>query len=1379
MKRLFSARAASMFTWVLILVAVPSGLYVNHVYNQLSEVRENNLRTLGKAAEITEQRLSNALQNVANLENKPKFICAFLSRQPFLSWGGAGACDPSGGEHSQNPEVIRTVARAVEAKDEFKLAYLQARGDGLKVIVPKLEGLDVTSEIDPNRIRFTFDVALDALLAAIPFSDTVDLLLVADGGGNVIHQYRPPERDDSGLLVRSIDGLVAIGDTEPLEVESIVGASSVNSVRISEVDYELLCQPLDLASTSVIASMDEDESAASRDWLLCGLIESERSLRQSLAVAPFLAFTFFTVIVFGFLTWPVMKLLWMTQTDRLHFVDLGFLLFGTFGSLMLAVILILGIGSHNKLSGAVEADLRNLATRIEGSVQGEVDKLIMALSSMDRSVSEIVRCESGQVKNAFTHCTNDDKRLDDLINLYKNDDQSEILLTLPPGSAEGDTASGDTWPVSADFEMAFWTDCTGQQLLKVTVYDTNTPRVNVSHRQYFRAAVQDRLWQPLTSGKAADQLPPRYVEPVRSVTTGKFGTIMSIRSTVDVGSLRHATRAEATDDSGKKSGGDTRKPEACNGVAALQAVLTSTSNTVLPPGMGFAIVDESGNAVLHSDERRALFDNFFEELEDGDRLEAMILARTENYLRTGYLGKPHNVFIQPMSDLPWSVVVFSDSEMVSTVNLEILGHAALAAFVYLLVCVVVAVAYFAKRGAEVPLWFWPGAHCGPVGHLAVTIPVIALVALLGLIRVLWDRDGLLLVCIFLTPLTLFLALWSVYRWHPALRNKARYSQDVTRAQIRSKIAASLVVWIVIAVIPGAVFFQKALDRQASLLVRYENEYLTEELVARNCAIDDFYRSIKTADASDGASSVSAAAARKLGAIDGIYPSTVFAGARFCGSSTARDSDDAGRIRILDEPGLEITANGEPATTIWSAFTSVKPIYNSTVLRSRYLVPDADSDRANNASWTWLPACTGDTSCNGARDCAKFVAGPLPCSTGFVEISSTRQFLNQYFLHPLVIAMVAALLMLIFWGSRYEARKLFFGDLRMPRSQFRDREELERRLLRHDNDSKTRVVAVVASQDDRSQLLQAPGDHDTSSQGHFNRYDMLDFSAGSQKREALRDSLTRDIEAGVNILLIAPSDPYVLVNSDEAPEPENLDDTTVIQSFRQQQRSIQRWRRILSLFRVINVTVNQDPPPRQLKGAWQREPDRIADEEWLESELDALPELAPLRQLLPREVIGSTRKNAIDRLVERAFGAYMGLWDACTRNEKLVLVQLASEAVVNPKQEATVRSLLQRGLLVRDPGLRIFNESFARFLMQIQDPDEVKRWERTADGISWAHSRWIVLGFLLLALLFLWATQRELFNSTITFLTAAVVGLPGLVKVLSNLTKLSPKGDSAA
>ena len=225
-----------------------------------------------------------------------------------------------------------------------------------------------------------------------------------------------------------------------------------------------------------------------------------------------------------------------------------------------------------------------------------------------------------------------------------------------------------------------------------------------------------------------------------------------------------------------------------------------------------------------------------------------------------------------------------------------------------------------------------------------------------------------------------------------------------------------------------------------------------------------------------------------------------------------------------------------------------------------------------------------------------------------------------------------------------------------------------------------------------------------------------------------------------------------------------------------QRDVHRWRRILSRFRIVIVTVNLDPPQRAAKGIWQRELDQEATVSWLDLELEALPELGVLRELLVKEVVGSTRRNALDRIVERAYGNYMALWDACTSEEKLILVQIAFENVVNPKEVAIVRRLMQRGLLVRDPTLRIMNQSFARFIVQVQKPEDVRAWEQPATGVSWATSRWALLGVLLLALLFLWATQRELFNTTITFLTAAAVGLPGAIKLLSSLNRLNVQGE---
>ena len=82
-----------------------------------------------------------------------------------------------------------------------------------------------------------------------------------------------------------------------------------------------------------------------------------------------------------------------------------------------------------------------------------------------------------------------------------------------------------------------------------------------------------------------------------------------------------------------------------------------------------------------------------------------------------------------------------------------------------------------------------------------------------------------------------------------------------------------------------------------------------------------------------------------------------------------------------------------------------------------------------------------------------------------------------------------------------------------------------------------------------------------------------------------------------------------------------------------------------------------------------------------------------------------------------------------------------------------------------------NQSFGRFIAQIHDPAEVKNWEQKNAKASWASRRWVLLVILLLGILFLWATQRELFNTGLMFLSAAAVSLPGVIKLLTSLNKI--------
>ena len=146
---------------------------------------------------------------------------------------------------------------------------------------------------------------------------------------------------------------------------------------------------------------EKNDSHLSEYWVLCGLVASERSLRSSLAVAPFLAFAFLAVTVFGFLTWPALKLLWMSKRDRLFFVDLCFLLLGTLGAVMLATVLILGVGSYRYMVSASEAGLNLLALQIEVNIEHEIVTLTNQLKRFDDALEEWVSNPIGDANSRY------------------------------------------------------------------------------------------------------------------------------------------------------------------------------------------------------------------------------------------------------------------------------------------------------------------------------------------------------------------------------------------------------------------------------------------------------------------------------------------------------------------------------------------------------------------------------------------------------------------------------------------------------------------------------------------------------------------------------------------------------------------------------------------------------------------------------------------------------------------------------------------------------------------------------------------------------------------------------------------------------------------
>jgi hypothetical protein len=132
--------------------------------------------------------------------------------------------------------------------------------------------------------------------------------------------------------------------------------------------------------------------------------------------------------------------------------------------------------------------------------------------------------------------------------------------------------------------------------------------------------------------------------------------------------------------------------------------------------------------------------------------------------------------------------------------------------------------------------------------------------------------------------------------------------------------------------------------------------------------------------------------------------------------------------------------------------------------------------------------------------------------------------------------------------------------------------------------------------------------------------------------------------------------------------------------------------------------------------------------------------------------------------ERAENYYREIWSTCTREEKLVLGQLAQEGLVNYKTKKTLRRLMARGLVRRDPHFVLINETFRQFVLSSFSRVEVAALEHDATMSAWDAIRWPFLAMLVASLAFLFVTQHELFNTTIGVITAVAAAVPAIVKM---------------
>lgn len=1104
-------------------------------------------------------------------------------------------------------------------------------------------------------------------------------------------------------------------------------SANISDVRLGPADYKLFVQPIQLPLLK--AGTKNQESIR---WLACGLVESVHFQQQNLAISynVLIAFGFITVLVTA--SWAFLKLIFIGPKDRFRARD-GYLL-GASAFMIVALLTIIALFTYgyNATLNQVDDNLQQFAGALKSNFRSELEDALRQIDYLnDRLDAKTIEAAN------------------------KASDRNSDKLTLRSSILNsGEITTDSPYPL---LQTAFWVNETGWQQMKWTVRSSVTNRVDVSNRPYFMRLKQERQYTLKDGNGKTHQF---WIEPVTSKTTGLNTVIVSKRAK-DMELLTDKAKANAEADAAKraKTGGASKPPNGTEPkslwVSAIDIRFISLMQPVIPAGFGYAIIDDNGKVIFHSAEKLHLGENLFEECDNNQVLKAAVLGKWSQSLTSSYFGKGHSVYVEPMGNFSWTIVAFSEKDSLRTTFFEILS---LCLFLFLsyvaVLCLLLLLIYLINyKSGDHSTWLWPDERKRSfyVGAIAVN----SVLFLLSCVAV-YELWGLWKLCVpTLTGLgAVALTVWLFKGAKPHFEpQKARWFDYRTAYVVNVTLLFCLA-----SILPAYACFKIAYVQEMKLFIKYGQLNLAEALVARENRIRTqsgyIYRNT-TEDKRNALVRMRTEESRDR------YYSFFF--------ETRQSQHSA-----------PLTYTNPPPSRLLSFFKGFVPLFDHSSVTRHALTSMADD---NSRSWddstgTSLMLHARAPQATDPGKAERRIESHLPRLTG----------LSWWLMLPLVFLAAAFLVY-------YLIRQLF----QLAREQTASDELTD---LCGNPISSNLLLVLGQSFVGKSQLLRRLGGNGA------NRIDLKTFT---QHKKWLHQ-----------VDLLKPDVPIVLDNFEHG-----MDDTNhsqqklgLLEALRQKNRrlialsTVDQERLLLpsgnnghtngngngSAAATLPAPVFSERWTDEVSRFLRVEPGDVGDADSFKDELGKTMKARlawPGLDTKAKEQIEATfklietecsiraylqnigRAVASQSLLAKASAAglckqiminakpyYASIWNACSGEEKLTLTRLAEHGLLSPK-DPDVDELLRKGLIVRDPKIRIMNESFKLFILSMGDDHAIAKCEKDAKS----SSNWEVLkvpltiGLLSFAA-FLLLTQRELYNSALPFLSGLAAGIPAFLKLVS-------------
>ena len=372
------------------------------------------------------------------------------------------------------------------------------------------------------------------------------------------------------------------------------------------------------------------------DWVLVGLVSHDAFKHSYLTISSTILLGMILVVLALVLGIPLFHLQMMGSTDALRSTHL----LTSVLSALLGAALLTYLSLDIVLYGQVKETLKNRmeisAQHMKDSIGEELKRILHTLQAFDESEEIINDMTTVQSTSEKFPAANDVGKRRVLLEKNMKDP------CAPPG------LSLSTW-CYPDFIYAFWMD--EEASLRINWaregFEGVATNFSLKDREYTQRVLKQShdLWKfprPSNQGGGYYQF---FLEPITSWNTGKHTVVASIPS--QRGSAEHPW------------------------VAAMEFTFHSLmNNALLPPGIGFAVLDNGTHQVLfHSEEDRNRGEHFLVETDHNATLQDLLTAKTAGHADGSYWGESKSFYVLPLDPVPWSLVVYRDKSILRSMNL--------------------------------------------------------------------------------------------------------------------------------------------------------------------------------------------------------------------------------------------------------------------------------------------------------------------------------------------------------------------------------------------------------------------------------------------------------------------------------------------------------------------------------------------------------------------------------------------------------------------------------------------------------------------------------------------------------------------------------------